>query len=396
MAAMAQTRDMILITDEIGRIQYANHAFEEHTGYSRREVVGRTPQFLNSGHHDGAFYRELWDTIRAGHVWTGHFINKKKDGTTYQEDATISPVCDETGAITNFIAVKRDVTARLAMEQELGQARKLESIGQLAAGIAHEINTPTQYVGDNTRFLQDAFTDVCRIIRQAGELGAAIDKGDFAQAAAELRATTDQADIDYLTTEIPRAIQESLEGIGRVTEIVAAMKEFSHPGGEERTSVDINRSIQTTITVARNEWKYVAELETVLDPELPRVRCLPGALNQVILNLIVNAAHAIVDAVRHDPTRKGAIRVSSTRVGEAVEIRVSDNGDGIPEGIRARIFDPFFTTKEVGKGTGQGLSIAHTVIVQKHGGTITFESETGQGTTFTVRLPIEDVAPVSA
>jgi signal transduction histidine kinase len=193
--------------------------------------------------------------------------------------------------------------------------------------------------------------------------------------------------------EVPQAIQQSLQGIGRVTTIVRAMKEFSHPGSEEKSDTDLNRAIETTITVARNEWKYVAEVVTDFDPALPLVRCLPGEINQVILNLIVNAAHAIADVVENNGKSKGTITIRTRSQGDRVEIRVSDTGTGIPETIRAKIFDPFFTTKGVGKGTGQGLAIAHSVIVDKHGGTISCETEVGKGTTFVIRLPLLSSTP---
>ena len=170
------------------------------------------------------------------------------------------------------------------------------------------------------------------------------------------------------------------------------MKEFSHPGTKEKIAVDLAKTIQSTITVASNEWKYVAELVTEFDPALPQVSCLPGEFNQVVLNLIVNAAHAIADVVGEAGNGKGTITVSTRRDGEWAEIRIRDSGTGIPEHARAKIFDPFFTTKGVGKGTGQGLAIAHSVIVEKHGGTIHFETETGKGTTFVIRIPIQSAS----
>jgi len=167
------------------------------------------------------------------------------------------------------------------------------------------------------------------------------------------------------------------------------MKEFSHPGSREKAPTDINKAISTAITVCRNEWKYVAEVTTDLDPELPLVPCVSGEINQVLLNLIVNAAHAVADVVGEQPTEKGRITIGTRRVGNEAEITVKDTGCGIPEAARSRVFDPFFTTKEVGKGTGQGLAIARSVVVEKHGGRIYFETETGKGTTFVVRLPFE-------
>lgn len=269
------------------------------------------------------------------------------------------------------------------------QSEKMASIGQLAAGIAHEINTPTQYVGDNTRFLQDAFVDLRKLLEKYDQLLKVVKdirvSDDLIQ---EVEAAMEEADLMYLMEEIPKAIEQSLEGVERVSRIVRAMKEFSHPGIGEKTTVDINKSLESTITVARNEWKYVAEMVTDFDPSLPLVLCLPGELNQVFLNMIINAAHSIANVVGETSDGKGTMTISTRPNGSWVEIRISDTGAGIPEEIRSRIFDPFFTTKEVGKGTGQGLAIARSAIVDKHGGTITFDTQMGKGTTFIVRLPI--------
>lgn len=284
---------------------------------------------------------------------------------------------------------------RRHLEQNLESARRLESIGQLAAGIAHEINTPTQYVGDNTRFLKDSFVEIAPLLTKASELAKAVRAGgESTQLASELSSAIDDADLKFLEEEIPRAIEQSLSGIGVVRKIVQSIKEFSHPSREGMTFLDLNRAIESTITVASNEWKYVAEIETEFDPELPEVACLPGEINQVVLNLIVNAAHAIADVVGDSGKSKGIITISTRHDGESVEIRISDTGAGIPEGVREKIFDPFFTTKEVGKGTGQGLSIAHTVIVSKHSGTLEFETEIGKGTTFVIRWPLNQEVSV--
>jgi signal transduction histidine kinase len=273
---------------------------------------------------------------------------------------------------------------------QLLRAQKLESIGQLAAGVAHEINTPTQYVGDNTRFLEESFRELAPILKKADELAESVRQGtSSSELADELKAALEEADVEYLGEEIPRAIEQSLNGIDRVRKIVQSMKDFSHPGVEGMVSIDLNRAIESTITVASNEWKYVAELETDFDPELPAVSCLQGEINQVVLNLIVNAAHAIADVVVDGEEGRGTITISTRRDGEFAEVRIGDTGSGIPEAAQGKIFDPFFTTKEVGKGTGQGLSIAHAVVVNKHGGTLDFDTEIGKGTTFVLRLPLD-------
>jgi signal transduction histidine kinase len=282
-----------------------------------------------------------------------------------------------------------DNTNRRILESQLAQAQKLESIGNLAAGIAHEINTPIQYVGDNSRFLQDAFNDLSKLIKVCKEIVEEPEKTGDAQAIVErLKDIIDEADAEYLIEEIPTAIKQSLEGVDRVAHIVRAMKEFSHPGNEELTAIDLNRAIDSTVTVARNEWKYVADVESIFEEDMPPVPCYPGAFNQVILNILINAAHAVGDVVAGTGV-KGTIKISTKQVNRFAEIRISDSGTGIPQEILGRIFNPFFTTKPVGRGTGQGLAISHTVIVEKHHGTIDVETKIGAGTTFIIRLPLD-------
>ena len=282
-----------------------------------------------------------------------------------------------------------EIAERKKMEKELARSQKLEAIGHLAAGIAHEINTPAQYVGDNTRFFRDVFVDVDRLLDMLGKLLQATRDGNPAEELiAEVDAAIRQADVDYLREEVPKAIQQSLEGIEQVANIVRAMKEFSHPGNGQKQPIGLNRAIQSILTISHNEWKFVADLVTDFSPDLPPVPCLPGDLNQVILNLVVNAAQAIATVVGDGSHGKGTITVRTRCDEDWVEIRIEDTGTGIPESIRDNVFDQFFTTKEVGKGTGLGLSIAHSIVVQKHGGTINFETEEGKGTAFIVRLPL--------
>jgi PAS domain S-box-containing protein len=280
------------------------------------------------------------------------------------------------GCITDISMLKQTLEERDRLEDNLRQAQKLEAIGQLAAGIAHEINTPTQYVGDNLRFLKESFGELASLLAQLVKVGGA--------PAGKLLG---DADFDYLKEEIPRALNQSLEGVDRVAKIVRAMKEFSHPA-REKTATDLNRAIQSTITVASNEWKYVAEVDMDLDTNLPQVHCSPAEFNQVVLNIVVNAAHAISDVVGDGGKGKGKIRVKTRAEGDWVVVEIGDTGSGMPLHVQQRIFEPFFTTKEVGKGTGQGLAIAHNVIVDKHGGTIKVNSAPGAGTTFVIRLPI--------
>ena len=312
------------------------------------------------------------------------------DGEERYLGLTINPLNGDNDSILGLVIIGADITDRKKMEAQLQQSQKMEAIGQLAAGIAHEINTPTQFVGDNTRFFQDAFIDLVEIIKIYKEL---IETGRSTSLTDEqiqkADAQVEELDFDYLLEEVPLAIQHTLKGVDRIAKIVQAMKIFAHPGMCEKELTPINKEIEKTITITRNEWKYVAELVTEFDPSLPPVPCFRAELNQVILNMIVNAAHAIVEVNKDNPSQKGTIRVRTRHDGNWAKIYISDTGAGIPEDIREKIFDLFFTTKAAGKGSGQGLAISHSVIVEKHNGTIDLESQEGNGTTFIIGLPLE-------
>jgi two-component system, NtrC family, sensor kinase len=273
-------------------------------------------------------------------------------------------------------------------QSQLLEASRLEAIGQLAAGIAHELNTPIQYVSDNTSFLSTAFGKLIQAFDLTLELVDDVGTGERPPRAAVLREKLASLRLDWLKSEVPRAFADTMEGLSRVSHIVSAMKKYSYPSSEHKELVDLKEAITTTMTVARHEWKYLAEIETRFEEGLPRVPCLRGELNQVILNLIVNAAHSIGEVRDRESNCSGHIVIATALVGDEVEISVSDNGAGIPEEIAPRVFEPFFTTKPVGKGTGQGLAMARSVIVDKHGGTIRFESVRGRGTCFFIRLPL--------
>lgn len=273
-------------------------------------------------------------------------------------------------------------------QAQLSHAQKLEAVGQLAAGIAHEINTPVQFVGDSVHFLKEAFEDQWGLIvkyKQAVDTIACEPGREELMGA--IREAEETADLEYLEENVPGSLDRCIEGLTRISSIVCAMKEFAHPDQRDKSPADLNQALQTTISIARSEYKYVAEVETDLD-EIPPVSCYVGDLNQVFLNLLVNAAHAIGDVVG-DTSSKGAIRVRTSLDGDTVQIEIEDTGAGIPAAVRDRIYDPFFTTKEVGKGSGQGLAIARSIIVDKHGGSLDCESEEGKGTTFIIRLPVD-------
>ncbi len=280
------------------------------------------------------------------------------------------------------VVLLRDVTEVRMMESQLLQSQKLESIGQLAAGIAHEINTPLQFISDNVQFTGRAAARVLELLQKYSDRLHELVSEDERK---ELKKEARQAKLPFLLENIPSALSSSADGVARVAEIVAAMKEFSHPGAKVPAPSDINRALKSTVKVSTNEWKGVADLELDLDETLGVVNCVLGEVNQCFLNIIVNAAHALAE--RYGDTKSGLIRVSTKAQATGVEIRIADNGPGIPEHVRQRIFDPFFTTKPVGKGTGQGLAIARSTIVDRHGGELICESTPGVGTTFVIRLP---------
>jgi signal transduction histidine kinase len=275
---------------------------------------------------------------------------------------------------------------RERMGIELRLAQKLESVGRLAAGIAHEINTPIQYIGDSVLFIESACRDLESLRAVYGDALHGIGEHDAARAALQrVKETEETLDLAFLQTEIPKAFARTMEGVGRVASIVRAMKEFAHPDSAEQNPADLNHAIQTTLLVAHNEYKYTAQIETRLG-EMPAVMCNVGELNQVFLNLIVNAAHTIAESGKDAET--GRITITTGASGAHVEIDVMDNGCGIPAENLEKIFDPFFTTKPVGRGTGQGLAITRAIVTEKHAGAIAVHSEVGSGTRFSLRLPI--------
>jgi PAS domain S-box-containing protein len=371
------------------RFMRVNPAMARIFGFgSPQQMIASVTDIRQQLYVDPVRYDEFVKVMeRLGSILSLEYQVYRKDGRRIWI-ATSGRVVRRDRRVVRYEGMVEDVTERKLLRSQLLQAQKLESIGQLAAGIAHEINTPMQYIGDNVRFLKDGFQELTGVLAEYERLMVAVEGEGLSRAMIEeVAATVKAADVDYLKAEIPKAIEQTREGVARVSTLVGAMKEFSHPGTKEKIPVDLNHAIQNTITVARNEWKYVAEMETDFDPSVPLVPCLPGEFNQVVLNLVVNAAHAIADVVGESGAAMGKIRVQTRNYADWVEIRIQDSGTGIPEKVRALVFDPFFTTKEIGKGTGQGLAIARSLVVDKHGGTLEFETEEGKGTTFVIRLP---------
>lgn len=389
----------ILAVDRSGKIVFANPAAARMLQWPPQQLIGRSQhETLTRPEKDEDRYpwREspIYRTLRDGTVpRVDEEVFRRKDGTGFPVEYTSTPI-REGEEIVGAVITFHDITERRLLDAQLRQAQKLESIGQLAAGIAHEINTPAQYIGHNVRFLEDALRDLHPLLSMSRRLLQAAKEHTVTEDLVfEFEALVEETDLEYLADEMPEAIRQSLDGVNRVTEIVHSMKGFSESG---QTQVDLNRAIENTLVVSRNEWKLVADVVTDFDRDLPPINCRPGELNQAILHLIVNAAHAVADAQRGGSPEirrggspeKGTITVTTRRDGDRAEIRIADTGTGIPEEIRSRVFDPFFTSKEVGRGTGQGLAVARSVVTKSHGGTIDFETEVGRGTTFIIRLPI--------
>jgi|GEM_PF-4023631 len=371
----------IALIDEQGRIAFVNRPALRIMGISGepKDLVGSPIEALLQLPKQNAPWHAA--IARGETVIDGDAVLTSPNGQEIAAAYGCTPLMDAeqgTSAIISF----RDISALKRAQFETLQSARLVSIGQLAAGIAHEINTPAQYIGDNLAYIEDSLKLLCAIIESVP---------DKAVLLAGLENPPSLKKLDFMLKELPPALRDSRDGVAQIARIVSSMKEFSHPGSSEHGDTDINRAIENTLAVSRNAWKNLAEVERDFDPTLPMVCCHGGEINQVLLNLILNAAQAIESSGKPLP---GRINISTRQSNDAVEIRITDSGNGIPAAIRDRIFDPFFTTKSVGKGSGQGLAICRNVVVVKHGGTIEAGGIEGEGACFTVRLPIEASLPV--
>jgi two-component system NtrC family sensor kinase len=388
--AVEQSPATIVMTDRHGAIEYVNPKFTQTSGYTAEEAIGQNPRILKSGEMSRVNYVTLWKEVSSGKEWRGEFHNKRKDGSLYWEFASISPLVDKNGLTTGYLAVKEDITDRKMVEMELQQAytelkeaqlqvfqqEKMASIGQLAAGVAHEINNPMGFISSNLSTLNKYVERLVEFIGTSDQVLLTCNCGQLAGNLAEDRK---RLKIDHVMGDARQLILESQDGAGRVRRIVEDLKNFSRVDHSEQELINLNTTLETTINIAWNEIKYVASLNREFG-DIPEIRCFPQQISQVFLNLLVNAGHALEGM-------QGGITIRTWCEADSVFFSVTDTGCGIPEGIKRRIFEPFFTTKQVGKGTGLGLSISYDII-RKHGGEITVESTEGCGTTFRVCLPV--------
>ncbi|THB71377.1 MAG: PAS domain S-box protein [Desulfovibrio sp.] len=379
----------IFMLNDKGAFTYVNHQLCKMLGLSRSEVLGKAcADFIDPAETDHLLEQLASRRQGGSEKYELTFLNREGDKVFCLVSPT--PLFDDEGDFIGSLGVVTNITEHKLLEAQLLQAQKLESIGQLAAGIAHEINTPVQYVDNNIRFLQDSMEGLLALITVCADLEHAEDEDSAEGMPAEFGPLLRKYDYSLLAEELPEALSDSLEGLERISKIVQSVKQLAHPGKQDRDYLDLNEAVRSTVTVSTNEWKYAADLDMDLDESLPLVPGFKAELNQVILNLIINAAHTIQEKLGSNPDTRGTITIATKHLGDKAQIQVSDTGMGIPEEIRTKVFDPFFTTKDVGKGSGQGLAISYSVIRDKHGGDIALDSEEGVGTTFTITLPLEN------
>jgi PAS domain S-box-containing protein len=370
-----RSAEFTLVCDRGEVVSYASAACSDLLGREERQVVGRRLGDLFAP-EDRPTVTKLLQQVSPGEPVTLTARVEHAQGQQRWAEVTFTDLTGD-AAVGGVMLRLRDVTERHRLEIELRHAQTLEPVGQLASGIAHEINTPMQFITTNLHFLTDAFTELAEAFRPPTPAGAGGTSGTSG--------TVEPEAVAELLTEIPAALAETVEGAERVVTIVRAMKAFGHPGGETKDLVDLNEAVRNTLVVAANEIRSVAEVVTDFG-ELPQVWCNLGDINQVVLNLVINAAQAMGDKVAAGGPR-GTLTVRTREEGGEIVIDVEDTGVGIPAEIADRVFDQFFTTKDVGAGTGQGLALAHALVHDHHAGTLSFTSVPGTGTTFTVRLP---------
>jgi len=384
----------VLTVDRDGKILSVNPVGLRALGWEQDELIGRDcHSTIQHTLEDGSEYPlEFSPMFAALEDGSSHHVDGdifwRKDGTNFSVDYIVCSTRNEKNEIIGAVMTFRNLTEMRLEEVKRIHGMKLEAIGQLSAGIAHEINTPMQFIGTNLSFLQEASEDLHRLLARYRGLRGEVEGLDSCQESCrELAELEEQVDVEYLKDEMPKAFSQTQGGVERVTTMVQGLKGFAHADHmDQKRAIDINTIIRNALVVSCNEYKNVAGVETEL-AALPDLKVHPGDIGQVILNLVVNAAHAIADRQKEEKELTGCIRISSRLEGDDVVIAVEDNGKGIADAFKNRVFDPFFTTKEVGQGSGQGLSISRNIIHDKHGGTLHFITTLGKGTTFFIHLP---------
>ena len=384
----------VITVDRGGNVLYANENALKDAGLTGEELVGlNMHETMHYSQEDGSEYPWEFSPIFAAiEDGSSHHVDGEvfwhKDGSSFKVDYIVSPTRNEHNEVTGAVIIFRNLTSQALIDAKRIHGMKLESIGELSAGIAHEINTPVQFIGNNISFLRESFFDMMEILQAFIEFGKLLrDESVHEEILDELDKLIARVDVEYLQDEAPVAFDQTQEGVDRVTKLVLGLKGFAHSSSNEtKSATEINDVINNALIVCRNAYKYVADLKLDLG-EIPHISAFGGDLGQVIVNLVLNAAQAIEEKSRETGER-GVITIKSFQKDDNITIQIGDTGGGIPIRLWERIFDPFFTTKEVGKGSGQGLSISRTIIHEKHGGELSFESTIGVGTVFTIQLPI--------
>jgi two-component system NtrC family sensor kinase len=382
-------------TDARGVLTYVNTKFCQSCGYTKEELIGQPHKIIGASRHAPEFWKEMWETINSGKVWHGEIANHTHDGKLFWTDTFIFPLSliSETGD-DGFITLRTDITAMKQQNTTLSEAvektgeklqqvesmllmsEKMSSLGAISAGIAHEINNPVAFVNSNMAKMEEYFTNVTIAMNLL--LGESLRNPELAKRMTQ-SGDIDREELTYILEDGPNLIRETQDGIQRIANIAADLKSFSHQGTDEQFLTDLRKCINTALNLARNELKYKVEIVRDFSETLPQIPCVESKITQVLLNLFVNASHAIQD--------NGQLTISTSCDADFAIITVRDNGCGMTDEVQAKIFEPFYTTKPVGKGTGLGLSLSHDII-RRHNGKLTVSSQKGVGTEFRIMLPL--------
>ncbi len=392
---------IVAITNNKGIIEYVNEKFCEISKYDRTEIIGKTHNLINSGYHPPTFFRNMWQTIATGKVWTGEVKNRAKDGTFYWVNTTIVPVLDIQGKPQQYIAIRSDITVRKAAEGDLKQAfkelqctqsqliqsEKMSSLGQLVAGVAHEINNPVNFIYGNLTHAQQYTEDLLNLIN--------LYQTYYPEPAPEIQDKAEAIDIDFILEDLLKLHTSMKVGATRIREIVASLRTFSRLDEAEYKEAAIHEGIDSTLMILGYRLKAKPDRPeiTIIKEyaEIPLVACYAGQLNQVFMNILANAIDALEESFVNShfsfswqPTIRICTEISAS---DQILIRITDNGIGMCESVLERLFDPFYTTKPVGKGTGMGLSISYQIVTERHGGLLECTSKPGEGSEFVITLP---------